>query len=229
MARFPVGLLALVLAGTASFAQEYRHLSTVQDGNGSMSTNTVTLGGVAYTNVSAGAQPGGIQISTNGDWKNYAGFLQAVDIKRPGQDTDGDGVIDELSLDNDGDTLTDLEEIEGSSFNPATATEVNDADTDGDDVPDGHEALAETDPTDDEANLRILKITQAGGQKEVTYTARSGKNYNIRGWDGSYAYPTNVVDTDQEFGGAGAWEVRTNVYTDAVATNARHYAIEPLP
>lgn len=229
MAKMLGALLVSGLAATAAFSQEYRHLSTVLDGNGSMSTNTVTLGGVAYTNVSAGAQPGGIQISTNADWKNYAGFLQAVDIKRPGLDTDGDGVIDELSQDNDGDTLTDTEEIEGNAFSPVTATVVNDADTDDDDVPDGHEALAETDPTDPDNKLEIIGIDQAGGQKEVTYRARSGKNYNIRGWDRQYAYPTNVVGTDQEFGGAGAWEVRTNVFTDAAGTNARYYAVEPLP
>jgi len=157
-------LVAMVLIGGSvmSPAQDYRHLATVHDGSGVMSTNTVNLGGVDYRHVSAAGQPGGIQTSTNGTLVNHAGFLQAADIKKPSLDTDGDGVIDELDTDNDGDRLSDAQEVEGSGFNPITETLVNNPDTDGDLVPDGDEAGAGTDPTDDSMFLQITDIKTQG-------------------------------------------------------------------
>ncbi len=159
---------------------------------------------------------------------NYAGFLQAVDIKRPNQDSDGDGVIDELDADNDGDGLYDTAEVAGSQFDPTTATLVNQADSDQDGVNDGDEQVAGTDPTDINANLRILDIRNQAGARQVAYLARGSKNYKIRGWNGSYAYPTNDLGDDTEAGGSGAWAVRTNTFVDAAQTNARYYAVESL-
>ncbi|MBU1909513.1 MAG: thrombospondin type 3 repeat-containing protein, partial [Verrucomicrobia bacterium] len=181
-----------VLGGIPVCQAQYRQLSTVHDGSGTMSTNTVLLSGVDYRHVSAAGQPGGIFTSTNGTLVNYAGFLQAVDIKRPDLDTDGDGVIDELSTDNDGDTLTDQEEVEGSEFDPATVTLVNNPDTDGDSVPDGEESTAGTDPTDEDAFLQITAFRDAGGDKVLWWTARDGKQYSILSADGNHTYPTNV-------------------------------------
>lgn len=225
----PVCVLSAVMACIAA-AQTYRNLSSVHDGSGIMSTNTVALpDGRSYTNVSAAGQPGGVAISSNATYVNYAGFLQAVDIKRPLLDTDGDGTIDEIDADNDGDALPDATEVAGTGFDPQTATLVNQADTDGDGVPDGSEARAQTDPTDSNAFLRILSIADAGGGREITYFARSGTNYTVRNADGTFAYPTNALGTDPaETPGFGAWQVRTNTYVDSsAATNARFYAIEP--
>ena len=219
--------LLAVFSATLAFSQEHRRLSTVQDGSGVLSTNTVSIHSVNYRHVSAGSQPGGVSTSTNGTFANYAGFLQAVDIKRPNLDTDNDGVSDELSTDNDGDGLTDIVEIEGSNFQPATVTEVNIADTDGDGVTDGGEAIAGTDPTDDQIYLQILDIRNTGGNREISYMAREGKEYHIRAADGSYRRPITELGTQQEpRGGSGDWLVRTNIYTDVDATNQRSYVIE---
>lgn len=221
-------LLALVLPASA---QTYRHLSTVHDGSGIMSTNAVNISGIWYTNVSAAGQPGGIFISGDGasGYTNYAGFLQAVDLKRPGQDTDGDGVSDELDTDNDGDGLADTTEVAGDKFDPTTATYVNQADSDGDGVSDYDEAVADTDPHDDHANIRILSIANVADDRRIEYLARSDRDYTIRGWDDSYQYPTNDLGTDSESGGAGSWQVRTNTFDDAAQTNARFYAVEVMP
>lgn len=183
-----------------------------------------------YTNSSAAGQPGGIATSSGGTYTNHAGFLQAIDIKRRSQDTDGDGVIDELDSDNDADGLSDSSEVSGGSFSPATATTVNNPDSDGDGVIDGWEAAAETDPNDENANLRILSISNVPGGQQITYLARSDKPYTIRSQDGTYAHPTNALGTDTETGGAGTWEVRTNTFEDATGlVTGRYYAIQPMP
>ena len=216
--------LILSLA-TFAFSQSYRNLSTVHDGSGLMSTNTVLLGGVNYRHVSAAGQPGGIFSNSNGSLVNYAGFLQAVDIKQWNR-TDIYGNPYELTQDNDVDGLTDVEEVEGSGFSPGTPTEVNIADTDGDGTLDGGESIAETDPTDPNVNLEILDVQNVAGTQTVTYLARGNKQYHIRANDNTFRYPTADLGTDQEAGGVGTWLVRTNTFTETGMTNARFYAIE---
>ena len=224
--RLAVLLLAasLLVAPATARSQGHANLSSVHDGSGTMSS------GGAYTNWSAAGQPGGITVSSGGTLTNHAGFLQAADIKHPSQDTDADGIPDEIDTDNDADGLADAAEVNGSSFDPATSTTVNNPDSDGDGVNDGWEAAAETDPSDEHANLRILSISNVPGGKQITYLARADKEYTIRNGDGSYAYPANALDTDTETGGAGVWMVRTNTFEDASGTaTGRYYAIEPMP
>ncbi len=219
--------LAVGLAtATRSSAQAYRNLSSVQDGSGLMSTNTVNIGGVNYRHVSAAGQPGGIFTNANGALNNNPGFLQAVDIKHPTQ-VDKYGNPFELTPDNDADGLSDTAEVTGSGFNPTTATDPNVEDSDADGYADGAEAAAGTDPNDTNANLRILSIRTVSGQREITYLARSAKNYTIHNSDGGYNYPTNSLGTDMEVGGSGSWEVRTNTYSDASTQTGRFYAVEP--
>lgn len=222
-------LVVSALASITVFAQEYRNMSSVHDGSGLMSDNTVEIDGVNYRHVSAAGQPGGIGTSTNGDLANNAGFLQAVDIKRPNLDTDGDGVIDEISTDNDGDTLTDLEEVQGSEFDPTTSTEVNVADTDDDGASDSDEAAAGTNPRDPNALLQITAIEGRGGEKVIQWTARGGKDYNVLSADGSHAYPTNTEGTVTAAGGDAPWYATTGVFTNEDVPRARSYGVQVLP
>jgi len=222
-----VGVAFLISA--AATAQTYRNLSSVHDGSGVMSTNTVNNGGVDYRHVSAAGQPGGIFTNANGGLRNYAGFLQAVDIKQPNLDTDGDGVPDEISDDNDGDGLTDTAEVGGGSFDPTTPTEVNVADTDGDTVPDGAEAAAGTDPTDPNAMFEMTAIEQDGDSKVVRWTARDGKEYRVLSADGQHAYPTNLEGTVTASGGSGPWFETPATFTNAGATETKTYGVEVVP
>jgi hypothetical protein len=144
--------------------------------------------------VSAVAQPGGIEVSSDGSLVNYAGFLNTFSL-RPGLDTDGDGVEDELDTDNDNDALEDLVEITGSGFAPVTPTDPNIADSDGDGAGDGEEAIAETNPWDDTMYLRLTGIT-GGEDVSVRWQARHGKSYLLY-WTDDLAtgLPGTYLDT----------------------------------
>lgn len=223
--------LAVVLSAQLALA-DFRNLASVQDGCGGMSTNTVVLAGTAYTNVSAAGQPGGVCTSTNGGWINYAGFLQAVDIKRPGLDSDGDGVIDELSLDNDSDSLTDVAEIGGTAFNPWTITDVNRADSDGDGMRDGQEADAGSNPTNRNSMLAIVSIATVSSNNLITWHARADgvKKYVVMASDRpSYANPTRALATNTYSAGAAPWYEADVSYTDCGATSNRYYFIRAIP
>ncbi len=216
-----------MLLAVAVHAYAWRHLATVHNGSGRLSDNTVELDGVAYRHVSAAGQPGGVSTSTNGDLVNHAGFLHAVDIKRPDLDTDGDGVIDELDPDNDGDGLPDLVEVAGSAFDPTTPTLVNSADTDGDGVSDYDESLAGTNPQDPDAFLRITSIRHESGAVVVSWTARDGKQYRVLSADHSHTYPfPNVEDTITAEGGDAPWFETTGHFTNETPVKAKTYAVE---
>ncbi len=212
----------VLMAGGA--AAQYTNRSSVLDGSGTRSS------GGSYTNISAAGQPGGITTSSGGGYVNQAGFLNMFFLK-PGLDTDGDGVSDEADLDNDNDGLADAAEIEGAGFNPATATLVNLADTDGDGQLDGWEALAGTDPTDANAILEITSVTNVGGSAAVAWVARSNKTYRLLRSDNGQLPPTNVVATVTPTAFAAApWYVLTNLTADAGAPSNRvFYAVQPLP
>lgn len=219
------------LAGTAN-AQTYRNLSSVHDSSGVMSTNTVRIGTLDFTNVSACGQPGGVFISSNptAGLTNYAGFLQAVDIKRPNLDTDHDGVIDEISEDNDSDGLKDLAEVTGSGFDPVTTSEVNNPDTDGDTMPDGAESVSGTNPRDNNSLLEITAASRTGEVNLVEWSARGGKTYHIMAADGAnFARPDQPIGTTTVVGGVAPWFETSAAFTNADAADGRYIAISPVP
>jgi hypothetical protein len=226
-----VVIASLFFTSGSVMAQNYRNLSTVQDGSGTMSTNTVTLSdGKAYTNVSAAGQPGGVFISSNpaAGLTNYAGFLQAVDIKKPDL-RDKYGNPYELTPDNDADGLADVTEVTGTNFNPVTATAVNDADTDHDGVSDWAECVAGTNPTNSDAFLEIYTFSQTNLNKIIQWTARSGKSYRILYSEStSYQNPTNVLATTvvMDPSAPAPWYPAAGSYTNTGVYSNRYYVIE---
>lgn len=219
-------ILAALLCALPSFAQTYRNASSVQDAAGSRTT------AASFTNVCAIGQPGGVAVASgSGGMLNYAGFLNTF-VMRAALDTDGDGLADEIDPDNDNDELADLTELAGDAFNPATTTDVNKGDSDGDGASDGAEAAAGTDPRSAAARFAIVSVAETAGGTVVGWMARSGTTYRVRHEDTGIGGFTGWLARVRAGGPAAApWYATTNYYTDttAPAGDRRYYRISVSP
>lgn len=221
------GQLSILAAGLVLLGMQTSHAftntSSVLDGAGQW-----TSGGT-YSNISAVAQPGGINVSRGGTYENFAGFLGTF-ILRPDLDTDGDGVPDELDNDNDDDDILDHAELDGSTFDPATATDVNDPDSDNDGVDDGDESVAGTNPTDEDSLLIITDLAYSNNASYVSWKARSNKTYVVHAWDENLTNAPFAVVTNTALGGSAPWYEVIHTYPDdtASAETSRFYRVEVL-
>ena len=215
-------MVLMVLAGPV--AAQYTNRSSVLNSSGTLSS------GGGLTNISAAGQPGGIATTSGGSFVNQAGFLNTFSLK-PGLDTDGDGLADELDQDNDNDGLADATEIGGGAFTPTSATLVNLADTDGDGQLDGWEAVAGTDPNNINAFLELVAISNTPAGRGLVWLARGNneKTYVVRATaDPRQPYAT-VIFSNTVAGGIAPWFTVTSAIAHATASNALFYAIEVLP
>ena len=224
--KFTIGCASVIVfvLGTLHAGAQFTNRSSVLDGSG-----TISSGG-SYTNISAAGQPGGIAVSSGGSYVSQAGCLNTFNLK-PSLDTDGDGLVDEVDMDNDNDQLTDATELNGSGFAPISPTGVNVADTDGDGTSDGAEAVAGTNPTNANSLLEIVAITNAAGARFVSWQARGNnqKTYIVRGADTAFGPYNTIVFSNTVAGGLSPWfETLGNVTDPAAATN-RFFAVEVLP
>lgn len=218
--------LLLLTGSLAAFAQ-FTIKSSVQDGSG-----TVSSGG-GYTNISACGQSGGIACAlagplplSAGSIVNQAGFLNTFCL-RPNL-LSVRGLPVEIDPDNDADGLSDLTEITGSRFNPATATDPNNPDSDGDGASDAAEAIAGTNPNDADAVLLITSIAKAGGQGHVAWRARGNNECNYRVLTATEVSGpfTNVIYSGTVGGGIAPWYVVTNSIADAFTDPTLFYRVE---
>ncbi len=210
-----VGILVLACWTAAAFGAEWDQLSTTLNGEGAISANTVAFGGREYRHVGAGMQPGGVMTSAGGTLVNRGGFLQAVSLKRPDLDTDGNGIPDELDRDNDGDGLADRDEIDGTAFGGYARTDPNNPDTDGDGMSDADEAAGMYDPLDPHHLLEIVGLTRAGGNVTIRWIGKGGGTVNaimanMAPFDGSFA---ETIVRQAYAGGAHPWYKATHTHT----------------
>lgn len=224
------------------------HGPAIADGTGARGTNGVR------SMLVAGAQSGGLGLSTApGGAQHAAGFLQVFQLNE-GQDTDGDGLANEVDPDNDGDGLSDEREATGAAFVPVTRTDVNGTDTDQDGFSDASEVIAGTDPTDAESRLTldvrpfgywtstptfetnppppfewtndVLHVTAV----DVIWPARAGRTYRIYRSGNLRTDPFVPVYTNVAAGpGAGPWQVVTNQWGDSNLLQRMFYRIEVQP
>lgn len=213
-----VGVTALMVTSTHA---EFENRSSVLDSSGQRSS------GGSFTNVSAAGQPGGIAISTSGAIINQAGFLNTL-LLRPDLDTDADGLVDELDPDNDNDTLSDADEIGGGLFSPGTPTLVNVADSDGDDVHDGAEAFAGTDPTDPESLFAWVSMSNGPSGRVVQWRARGNNEriYVVRAAAPPQDAYALVLFSNTISGGSAPWFAVTSSIAHVSVSNIQFYAVE---
>jgi hypothetical protein len=135
--------------------------------------------------------------------------------------------------DNDNDTLGDRLELGGRAFDPATVTDINLADTDGDGMSDDGEKVAGTDPTEATALLRITGVTRTADARialEWTARADNAKRYRILVSDGpGFTAPATPVGTNQFAGGAAPWFATAVAVTNDGPASNRYYTVQALP
>lgn len=146
----------------------------------------------------------------------------------PARDADLDGIPDEDSPDDDADGLGDRQEIAGTAFSPAAATDPLRRDTDGDGATDGAEAAAGTDPLDPLALLRIVTVRGTPAGLHLEWSARGGRAYElIASTNAAGLFAGAVAQVVTAGTGTGAWQVVTAAATNAWPSAATFMAVRP--
>ena len=157
----------------------------------------------------------------------HAGMLNAF-LHRPDLDRDADGRADEDDPDDDGDSLRDGDEITGACFSPATPTDPQAADSDGDGANDGTEAGTGTDPLDPTANLAFLSVSAGTGGLVVRWRARAYRAYRLFAAPDLTSLETAPARTNQIVAGSGTgtWEVAEAGWTNPVPVVPEFYRLD---
>jgi hypothetical protein len=212
--------IAMAVVGGASAQGATQEASTLDAAGGWKSS-------AQYQCVSAVAQGQPVGFGRSLDHLHQAGFLTAFALF-PNLDNDADGRIDEDDPDDDNDGLEDAVELTGSAFDPATASDIFSADTDGDGLTDLEEARAGTDPIDPQANLRITAIRRADEGVVVRWTARGGRSYEVLTRSDPQTVPA-TVGIHTAAAAAGPWSVTEAEFTNNSSAATELIHVRTLP
>lgn len=159
---------------------------------------------------------------------SFNGFMGSY-VMFPEKDANEDGIPDESTLDNDGDQIMDLTELNGSSFNPVTPTDTQLSDSDWDGVPDNIELMAGTDPSDPSSYLAIQSIDSTSSNLIITWKGRAQIDYQI-------VLYTNMLNTNDMFyspilnstSGSGPWQTNLLSWTNSCDISTKYYRIRVI-
>jgi hypothetical protein len=198
---------------------------TADAGTAALSNGAVRLVVAAGQGQSLGALSGG-------GTTLYPGFLGCATLF-PALDHDADGLCDEVDSDNDGDGLADLDELLGTRFPVATATDVNAADSDGDGASDGDEAVMASNPLDAQSLLRLTQIRSlTDGSVALAWQSQNGVTYAVDwGVSPRAAALTNALaGTFTASGGSGPWgDVETAAAVERPAASNAFFRVRIVP
>ncbi|MFH0878180.1 MAG: hypothetical protein V2A34_00565 [Lentisphaerota bacterium] len=149
-------------------------------------------------------------------WISFSGFANAF-VMHPDSDLNGNGIPDENDPDNEGDGLSDEQELAGALFDPPTSTDPNLADSDLDGMSDAQEASAGTDPRDASRYFALLPLSRTGQGMVVPWQARAGRTYEVLFGASVTGLPGATVADVTPGGGEGPWQETIGVFTGAVS------------
>lgn len=165
----------------------------------------------------------------------YGGFIGGA-MLQPGT-LSGNGIPVEVDPDNDGDQLTDSDEVTGAAFGGFATTDPNNPDTDGDGMSDRDESLVMFDPNDPGHVLRITAINlnmPGTGAHELKWI---GKGNNTRhevfsSTDLTAEPCTNVFGEASVSGGTAPWyksTVKLLWWDSAFPATSTYFRVEIHP
>jgi hypothetical protein len=157
----------------------------------------------------------------------YSGFLHSF-VMFTNLDHDADGLVDENDPDDDSDGLADATELRGSSFDPATATDPMNADSDGDGALDRAEAVAGTDPLDSTRRFFIVDLAYTNEATTIVWLGREGRRYEVLLATNAETIRTDasILDTVTAVNGSGPWQETLASYTHDTNMDSRIYRLK---
>ena len=201
-----LGLVAIVGLPAARAAESAPVLLPLSQGG--LNSGGGRQASASYQHVGAIGGTGGEAASMNGLAASFGGAVRAHAWGEP-LDSDSDGLLDAFDLDNDNDGLKDADEIQGDGASGRGATSSTVADTDGDGLGDGQEALAGTDPLDVDSQVRISDLScDENGYVRVQWLGHPDWTYSVHAMNtltesASLAVPSKVPATKRVPGALG--------------------------
>ena len=212
--------LLLLLFSYYSFAQT--------NVNGIIASASIKASNSRNTTIGVVGQPFAVSMLKNDNNVSFSGFMDTF-VMFPTRDADNDGVPDESSKDNDGDTIDDVKELEGTAFSPITPTNPQLIDSDWDGVTDQIELIAGTDPTDPTSYLQISDVNITDQDFIIYWQGRANIDYQVLLY-------TNLLFTNDVFvsptisstNGTGSWETTWLSWTNNIDIDAKYYRINVI-
>lgn len=206
-ARLAFVATAVILA-TGILYGATNETSRVLDCGGGISSNA------HFVSISAFCQGVPVGFTANQFYLNQGGFLHS---------TTRAALVD----DQDGDRLTDWDELTGVASAPLMPSSSAVSDSDGDGLTDGEETMVGTNPLDARSLLSIVDAHSDGSSVTVTWLARGGRDYDLVASPSPAGLVTSrtTVAAVRAGQGRGQWQECEATVTNKVDIAVRYYRV----